>query len=407
MPAATVASASHASTRADIITSSLETGLPIDLDVLAETSDPARRFLRRAWYQADATSGLCTLVARRRDGTPLIVIPTRPVGPKILRARSVACGYWPFRSFPVAQHITDAEIKAFLECAIVRKSISTALRIGPVYADDPGVSRIVSVAQTLGWAILNRNLGTSFLQDVAAQGANGSCPGKSRIRKTRGYARKLEQAHGSIDIRIVCGEDWNAGALDVLAAIEAASWVGTRTDRSGAKFLNPGHLRHWRTVVTDPFIAANLRATILYAGGEPIAFSFDLRGGDVLYGIASSYREDMARFSPGQIVTTRLLEDSLAMGIRSIDWGSGDTGYKRALGAEPGSQIVDLMLVRNPVLAAAVKPQWETSHHSAGRTLAKSFAASLGEISRMSAVRAEHVLLPGIALAAAVAAINE
>jgi hypothetical protein len=395
------------SARADVITCALETGLPADLDRLAETSDPDRSFLRRAWYRGDARQGLCTLLARRRDGTPLIAIPTRPIGPMMLRARSVSCGYWPFRSFPMASDTTDAEIAAFLGCAIVQKSMGPALRIGPVYDNDPGVQRLTAMAQTMGWTLLTRTLGTTYIQHAADQAAAGEWPGKSRARKMRTYERKLTEQHGAFDVRTITGNQWTDAVWGDLAAIEAASWVGTKTDHSGAKFLNTAHLRYWRMAVTDPVLAANLRATMLYVGTQPVAFSFDLQAGDVLYGIASSYREDMARFSPGQILTTRLIDDNLARGIRRIDWGSGDTGYKRALGAQAGAQIVDHMLVRGSVLAAALKPRWEMSHSSVSRTLAEGVAASLSEITRASAVRVEHVLLPGFALAAAAAAMGE
>lgn len=407
MTAARAAAIAQDLAPADVITCALETALPADLDLLAANGDPSRSFLRRAWFQAGARPGICTLLARRRDGTPVLAIPTHPLGPMVLRARTISSSYWPFRSFPIAQDATEAEVAALLGCGIVQRAIGPALRIGPVYADDRAAVLLTSVAQAMGWSVLTRALGTSFVQPIAEQSAAGQWPGKSRLRKLKGYQRKLEQAHGTIETRLIAGSGWTDAAWDDLMAIEAASWVGTQTDHSGAKFVNPANLRHWRTAVGDPVLARQLRATILYAGKRPIAFSFDLEAGDTLYGIASSYAEDMARFSPGQIVTAQLIDDALARGVRHIDWGSGDTGYKRALGAVPGPMIVDLMLVRGPVLAAALKPRWEMSRQSASLALAEGFAASLSEITKAGAVRIEHVLLPGLALAAAAAALGE
>lgn len=395
------------SARAGIITCALEGGLPAELDQLAEAGDPARSFLRRAWYQGENRSGLSTLLARRRDGTPVIAIPTRPLGPSLLRARSVSASYWPFRSFPMARDATDAEIADLLGCPIAQRAIGPALRIGPVYSDDPGVTRVISVARRLGWSALTRELGTTFLQDIAAQSAQGVWPGKSRTRKTNACERKLRQAHGEIHLQVVTGAGWTDAAWRDLAAIEAQSWVGTQTDRSGAKFINAHNLRHWQTATGDPVIASQLRATILHAAGRPIAFSFDLEASDVLYGIASSYVQDMAQFSPGQIVTTHLLNQALTRGVRLIDWGSGDNGYKRALGAVPGPQIIDVILVRGQILAAALKPRWEMAKPSAGFALAEGFAGSMAGFTKASAVRMAHVLLPGLALAAAVAAMGE
>lgn len=407
MSAANTAATPQKPVRADIITCALETALPSDLDRLAEAGDPSHSFLRRAWYLAGARSGLCTLLARRRDGTPVLAIPTHPLGPVVINARSISSSYWPFRSFPIAADATEAEVAAMMGCPIVQRAIGAALRIGPVYADDRGVMMLASVAQTMGWSVLTRHLGTSFFQNIAEQSAAGSWPGKSRVRKLKGYERKLRQAHGDLSVRVVTGSGWDDAAWDELAAIESASWVGTKTDHSGAKFINPANLKHWRTACTDPVIASQVRATILSVGGRPIAFSFDLEAGRMLYGIASSYTEDMARFSPGQIVTGHLIEAAIARGIERIDWGSGDNGYKRALGAVPGAAIVDIMLVRNAVLAAAIKPRWEMSRQSASLALAEGAAASMGAMTRAGAVRMEHILFPGLALAAAAGVLGE
>lgn len=399
------------SVRADVITCALEAGLPADLDTLAASADPARAFLRRAWYKADAGFGLCTLLARRRDGTPVVAIPTRPFGPMVMRARAVSSSYWPFRSFPMAKDATDAEIAALLDCAIIQRALGPTLRIGPVYNDDPAVVRLSRVAQSMGWTVITRVLGQTFIQDVSSGGA-GQAVGqawasKSRQRKVRAYERKLEEAHGPLTVRTFSGPDWNPAVVADLRMIEANSWVGTTTDLSGAKFLNPANLAHWQTAISDSVLAQQLSATILYASGKPIAFSFDLRSGNVQYGIASSYHETMAKFSPGQIVTQRLIARSIAHGVTSIDWGSGDSGYKRALGAEPGAQIIDLLFVRGQVLAAALKPRWEMTGESGSKAISEGFAASLGEINRSNVVRFEHVLLPGLALAAAAAALTE
>ncbi|WP_373488700.1 GNAT family N-acetyltransferase [Blastomonas sp.] len=393
--------------QAHVITCALEAGLPAALDQLGDTTDPARSFMRRAWYKADTHRVTCTLLARRRDGTPILAIPTRAIGPMVLRARAVSASYWPYRSFPMAKDASDAEIAAFLGCAIVQRNIGAALRIGPVYSNDPAVERLARVARDMGWSVLTRNLGTSFVQNIAEQVEQGIWPSKSRQRKLRSYERKLRDAHGELRVAFHSGNDWNQTVWDDLAAIEADSWVGTKTDHSGAKFINTASLQHWQTVAADPVIAGRLRATILYVADRPISFSFDLQAGDVQYGIASSYIEEMARFSPGQIVTSWLIDDAIARGIRQFDWGLGDNGYKRDLGAVAGPELVDLLFVRGPVLAAALKPRWEQTTESISLALAAGLTASLGEIGRSGAVQMDRLVLPGLAFAAAAIAMGE
>src|SRR5690606_29703918 len=132
------------------------------------------------------------------------------------------------------------------------------------------------------------------------------------------YERQLA-LQGDIDIRHVTGADWSDAVLESLGAIEAASWVGTATDGSGAKFLTDAQRARWRRVLADPVLAESLSATILSVGGAPAAFSFDLRSGTLQYGIASSYDCRFAAWRPGKIVTYRQLEWAHGRGVETVD----------------------------------------------------------------------------------------
>ena len=63
----------------------------------------------------------------------------------------------------------------------------------------------------------------------------------------------------------------------------------------------------------------------------------------------------------GKIVTWRHLEESMTRGIELVDWGCGDSGYKRTMGAEPGAEVVDCLFVRGAALAALLRPLWKRS----------------------------------------------
>src|SRR5690606_34998306 len=139
--------------------------------------------------------------------------------------------------------------------------------------------------------------------------------------------------------RHVTGPDWSAQELEMLATIEAASWVGTAAGRAGAKFLPDEKRIGWLEAVNDPVLAEALPATILLVSSEPAAFSFDLRCGDMQYGIASSYDERYAAFRPGKIVTAYQIDRARAAGVTKIDLGAGDSGYKREMGAAMGPEI--------------------------------------------------------------------
>jgi len=150
-----------------------------------------------------------------------------------------------------------------------------------------------------------------------------------------------------------------------------------------------------------------LTASLLYVADRPIAFSLDLVCGAIAYGIASSYDAAFADASPGQIVTLHAVDAMLARGVRQVDWGAGDSGYKQEIGARPGSRIQDILVVRSASIAAALRPRWEESVGSG--TLA--LAAGLADAVRVSAIPTSltlrRLLMSGLALSAAASLLAE
>ena len=51
-------------------------------------------------------------------------------------------------------------------------------------------------------------------------------------------------------------------------------------------------------------------------------------------------------------------EDAADRGFARIDWGLGDGGYKSAMGAHADAAVIDLLFVRNPLLARIAAPLW-------------------------------------------------
>lgn len=332
----------------------LHAGVPAMADELARLAHPDHRFLRAAWYRLNPVDDTQTVVAVRPDGSPLVAIPSVPIGPALIGARSVPGSYWPFRSLAVNPAASDTELTAFFADPMCIAALGPAWRLGPIYADDPAAIRIKRAAATAGWTVLARRLGHSFLFDAAQE---AGWPRKSTRRRLANYIRQLEQ-RGEIAVRHVSGADWTSDILDQLAAIEAASWVGTATDGTGAKFLTDAKRSGWMAVLADPVLAQSLSATILSVGGAPVAFSFDLKSGPMQYSIASSYDARFAAFRPDKIVTAHQLETARAAGVMRVDFGAGDSGYKREMGAAAGPEILDLLIVRNRPAASLLKLRW-------------------------------------------------
>lgn len=328
-------------------------GLAAAIDGAAERAAPTHRFLRFGWFAAalKAYGGSARTLIVSREGAPVAALPIVAKGPAWLGISEVPGCYWPFRSFPVEEQAGAEAMEAMLP-RLAREV--RALRIGPVYDGDPGLERLKAAAKAAGWAVLDRFVADSYLLDMQAQQAEGGWPRNSTLRKNRFHEKHLG-AHGVLDWSFVSGADWDEAAFDALAAVEEKSWIAARTDGSDAKFTREGHGAFWRAAATDPVVAGMMWAAVLRVEGAPAAFSFDLNAGALKYAIANSYDPAFGKHSPGKLLYYRNLVRAMADGITDVDWGAGDSGYKRVIGAEKGPAIRDWLFVRPGVSAMAAK----------------------------------------------------
>ncbi|HEY0043637.1 MAG TPA: GNAT family N-acetyltransferase [Allosphingosinicella sp.] len=314
-------------------------GVSAALDQAAANAPAANAYLRAAWYGSQGS----TLTARRPDGRMVAALPLARapgLGGRLL-AR-VPGSYWPYRSFPIAEDASDAEL------ALFAAAIPDPLwRAGPVREDDPAATRFAAAAERSGWTVLRRKLGTAFLLDPAALRNQGEWPRKSTLRKNRWFEKELAK-DGALEFRFFTGAEWTPELFDTLAEIEGNSWLSAESD---SKFMAPEARRWWEQAAQDPETAKRMWAAVLTVGGIPAAFEFDLDCAPVRYCIANSYDRRFARNSPGRVLAYRNFEHLDARGIHILDWGSGDPGYKKQMGAAGGPDIVDLLFVRSRPLA--------------------------------------------------------
>lgn len=326
-------------------------GLSPAIDAVAECGAASHRFLRRGWFAAaiQAYGGRARTWVVERSGIPVIALPTASVGPDKLGMVMVAGSFWPYRSFPVAD---DAESGAFDALLNAVARTVRVLRFGPVYDGDPALEGLRAAAERQGWRAVPRFVAESFVLDMAALRAEGTWPRNSTLRKNRFHEKHLSE-HGALDWRFVTGADWSDAAFDALSDIERGSWIGDRTDGSDAKFASDAHGRFWRQAAADPVIADAMWAAVLSVDGKPAAFSFDLNAGDLKYAIANSYLPVFGKHSPGKLLYYRNLIRAIDDGITHVDWGAGDSGYKRTIGAEDGPAIRDWLFVRPGIASSA------------------------------------------------------
>jgi CelD/BcsL family acetyltransferase involved in cellulose biosynthesis len=336
-------------------------GLSGLIDIVAERSPPSHRFLRYQWFAAalSAYVGRVRTIVVEADGEPVIALPMIRLGPGLARFAAMPGSYWPFRSFPADATIGQDAFELLIRT--LGREVN-AMRIGPVCDDDPSAMRLIAAARAGGWTVLDRFIGDNFVLDMDALFDSGR-PRTSTLRKNR-YLQKTLARHGAIEWQYLTGQKLDGGAFDTLAAIEQRSWIAARTDGSDAKFTTKDHGAFWRSASTDPVIADMLHATVLRVGGEPAAFSFDIDTVDLKYVIANSFDAVFAKSSPGKLLWYHNLDTARADGIRMVDWGAGDSGYKQVIGAEQGAAIRDWLLVRPglpALLGRMLKRLWERS----------------------------------------------
>lgn len=323
-------------------------GLAGEIDAAAEAAAPTHRFLRQAWFAAALRAyggDARTVVVENATGVAAAV-PLVRFGPRLAGLAAVPGCYWPMRSAPIAAHADDADLDRLLG-GIARAA--RGVRIGPILDDDPLVTRLIPRARALGWAVIERAAGDSWRLPVPAHGA---WPPASTAKKNRWFEKRLG-AHGALAVDTIGGADWTPEVLDRLTRIEAASWVGTDTDREDAKFVAAGHAAFWRTAVGDPVLATMVHAAILVLGARDAAFTFGVDCGGRRHIIANGFDPAFAAHSPGRVLAWRDLTLARERGISEIDWGAGDSGYKRQFGAQRGPAIRNWLLARPGVAAAA------------------------------------------------------
>lgn len=343
----------------DGVIAAVEPGASAALDLLADVDRPHHAFLRTAWFAAGRIGApICSLVARRPGSDdPLVAIPLiqRRFGPFAIS--EVAGPYWPWRSFPLAPNDGREALAALLSSRETGSRLGRIWRLGPVLEDDPGLAALAEVAAGSGWSLITRRLGTCYRVEFAKLRESGPWPTTKTKRKNRWLERRLAES-GPVSIRSISGTAWSKQTFAALARIESESWVGRSADRRDTKFLDPANRSMWTGAIKDPVLADLIGASILEVGGEPAAFTFHVRSGATLHMIANSFSERFREGSPGRLLLYHDLEKAAEAGIEAIGWGIGDPGYKTEMGAVPGAELVDLLVVRGPLVAALVGPLW-------------------------------------------------
>ena len=77
-----------------------------------------------------------------------------------------------------------------------------------------------------------------------------------------------------------------------------------------------------------------LRMDFLEIGDRPVASTFSFELGGTFYLYNSAYEPEVGRLSPGVVLVSRLINESIERGLSAFDFLRGQERYKYQLGAE-------------------------------------------------------------------------
>ncbi|MDT7934771.1 MAG: GNAT family N-acetyltransferase [Sphingomonadaceae bacterium] len=332
-----------------------EHGFSAAIDAVAEAAHPPHRALRRAWYAATVGAAAPSTLVLRDGALVRAALPLRREGPPLAGGRSVAGYYWPLNVFPVAHDLSDVELTVLLTA--LRRHAS-AFRMGPVNEDDPLAEAIARTASAAGWRLCTRRVATRFEFALDRPG----WPKPSRLKRNR-YHEKQLSAHGALSWHYHSGADWTERLVAELADVEGRSWIN---QSDACNFHRPANAAFWLGATRDPEIADALEVAVLRIDGRAGAFSFAMVSGDVAYLIASAYDQAIGEDSPGKVLAYRHFVRLRERGVRYVDWGGGDGGYKSRMGAVRAADIVDLLLVPSWVpFGSEIARRWQRSGNQA------------------------------------------
>ncbi len=331
-------------------------------DALAEAALPDRSFLRKQWFEAGPDPATSFAVARAASGKPLaaFALRARNIGPQALglTVNEIAGCYWPMRGVPMDASASPRELAAALSDKALSKTLGPAFRLGPVVRDHASIRQLCEAMRLAGWSVLTKQAGQHFGVDLAARLEAGNWPSTRGQKKRRWHVRNMEKI-APVRTEYFTGTDWTPATREAMARIEANSWLGNLEDGGDTKFRDPAQRSTWEDAARDPALAEMMRGSIMWLGDDPVAFTFGLDCGPARLLIANNFDRNFAKESPGKVL---IYDDFLKAAERGIEWmdlGLGDAGYKSDMGAEEAGVFVDLMFVRSPLMARALRPLWE------------------------------------------------
>lgn len=273
--------------------------------------------------------------------------------------------YWPWRGVAVEPGVGEQALVG-LANELTRRPSGTMLRMGPLIDGDTDTQAFISLLRARGWRGLQQESGQVFELALPASMEALQAQVSSSLWKNIAYQRRRLEKQGPVTAqRHRLSAEQAAPLLQRAALVELASWVARQGEE--VKLVGAQNEVYWSQLAQHSD-GPEVVLWLLSWDERDIAFSLHLEHGQTMCIVANGYDEDLKASSPGSLLSLDIFRDAIERGMRLVDWGQGDSGYKHRWGAQPGARMMDLILFR-PGLVGGVAHRMLTKALSGWKSL--------------------------------------
>jgi CelD/BcsL family acetyltransferase involved in cellulose biosynthesis len=279
----------------------------------------------RAWIGAFAPKDQLSLCLRRggRVAGLAFMVPIRErwTGKEYDILHS-ATNDWSYR-YEFLAFNDDGDVYGQLWAALFSQSRWDVIRLDWIVRETPTMTWGLRAAREHGWSAVVIEGPPSPWRRLPASGESWNDGLKTKFKSNLRNRERRIQALGKTTFTVVRDTDSLKGALRTFYEVEAKSWKGEEGTaiamQPGAKALFDGLLEG---TARDMWIA------VLSVGDTPVAAQI-LRVRDrTMFLLKTAYDPEFAAYSPGQLITARVIQDGIERGMDTLDFLGAPMDWK-------------------------------------------------------------------------------
>ncbi len=169
-----------------------------------------------------------------------------------------------------------------------------------------------------------------------------------RTRKDVGYDRRYLEKNFATEYKIFTNSSAVFEGFRDLAQIYQARWV----EEKGASRLAESNVAQFENEICEKFSRrGDFRLYLMYANGKPAAGLSGYVKNNKLYGDIYAHVPELHKFSVGNVLLGRAIEDCISLGLKELDLSRGEEAYKFRWNGQP-KRNRHLKIFRNRLAAA-------------------------------------------------------